>query len=812
MNEEENNNKEAKEDIEFLKDDVALTCEEQKEIMQQEIMQHQDDFGNTEQPLRAQNIQSEAAEAVKEILTMAPRVCIGLNSLHVEQFAQTNFLYCAKFWSHCRGWRSQTCELSLIPQVADDDSKQCRSCVSAKKNIKCDWHPLLFTANENDLHSASLVATAASLRDYILKLFESNKENVSSGGEHREKMRSAATALIALKEHSPLQLGVSTIYGNNTTPSSHCNLRWMTKEELAERYNKLKKENFRVASNLKKLSKEISSKTKHENLCLTEESHNIFISAINIANSEQGMKMIKQTLMNLLTNGDASTTQEAEASCLEFVDAIAEEMTAFSTKLNSGDKQVRFSPRVLRVTLSMYLKSPKTYSEFKSSSVLCLPSISTLKKLKQSRSVNDGVDLKIYERHKEQRNDECEVGHLICDEMKLVEGLLWNTSTHEVQGFACDDINDLASLLKRFSTEDETEEIATSVNQWRFRSVLGKIFNCEFFSNRGALNGDNLLLQFIHVVLACEAIRWKFGVSYAMQVEIMQGFLSFCAIETSEEPWLPAEMVTTTNPFDPSRKIAIWHCVTHVLKALRNAFHSSMLNKTRNFIDAAGNPFGFQFIVDALHRDELRAVAKTDLSKKSVYIEGWSAMNVAAAKSVFSERTITEGITYVRGKLKTTTAVSTIKASESEYTIAACHKENLRHGLFYGAVRELKEKAVDSNATIKSELASLEYMAVVGALFNELLMNRNEKITLANIDARMTYKFYLRYFHDWSESSKSRKTAGDKKVWQKYFIIRNLAKPQDLYHRISYLQCKCAEPNETDAISKRRRNICASSL
>ena len=447
-------------------------------------------------------------------------------------------------------------------------------------------------------------------------------------------------------------------------------------------------------------------------------------------------------------------------------------MTAFSTKLKSGDKLVRFSPRVLRVALSMYLKSPKTYKEFKSSSVLCLPSISTLKKLKQSRSVNDGICLKIYERHKEQRIDDFEVGHLICDEMKLVEGLLWNTSTHQVQGFACDDINDLASLLKRFSSEEETEEIATSVNQWRFRSVLGKIFNCEFFSNRGTLNGDNLLLQFLHVVLACEAIRcevWGFlcdaGGNNARLFKFLRNG------KTSKEPWLPAEMVTTTNPFDPSRKIAIWHCVTHVLKALRNAFHSSMPKGTRNFIDAAGNPFGFQFIVDALHRDELQAVPKTDLSKKAVYIEGWSAMNVAAAKSVFSERTITEGITYVSGKLNTTVMVSTIKEIDNEYTISACHKQNLQFGLLYGAVWELKEKAVDSNATIKSELASLEYMAVVGALFNELLMNRNEGFTLANIDSRMTYlKFYLRYFHDWSESSKLRKRAGENKEWQKYFL------------------------------------------
>ena len=79
-------------------------------------MQHQDHLGNTEQLLHAQNIQSEEAEAVKEELTMVPRICIGLNALRVEQFVQTNILYCAKFWLHCRGRCSQTCELSFIPQ------------------------------------------------------------------------------------------------------------------------------------------------------------------------------------------------------------------------------------------------------------------------------------------------------------------------------------------------------------------------------------------------------------------------------------------------------------------------------------------------------------------------------------------------------------------------------------------------------------------------------------------------------------------------------------------------------------------------
>ena len=48
---------------------------------------------------------------------------------------------------------------------------------------------------------------------------------------------------------------------------------------------------------------------------------------------------------------------------------------------------------------------------------------------------------------------------------------------------------------------DSLCEPAKHVNQWRYRSVNGRSFNCEFWFNGGSLSGDGLLEQFNQVVI-----------------------------------------------------------------------------------------------------------------------------------------------------------------------------------------------------------------------------------------------------------------------------------------------------------------------
>jgi hypothetical protein len=134
-------------------EDLALTIEEHQPQVLHELVR------SVEHPVHNNTTSAQTAETIVPF-PAAPKICIGLNNSRVEQFARVDFAYCAKYWSNCRGWRSQTCELSFVPQVSTgDDTKQCRSCVSARKNIRSDRHPLLFQADEDGDHRASLAAT-----------------------------------------------------------------------------------------------------------------------------------------------------------------------------------------------------------------------------------------------------------------------------------------------------------------------------------------------------------------------------------------------------------------------------------------------------------------------------------------------------------------------------------------------------------------------------------------------------------------------------------------------------------------------------
>lgn len=326
-----------------------------------------------------------------------------------------------------------------------------------------------------------------------------------------------------------------------------------------------------------------------------------------------------------------------------------------------------------------------------------------------------------------------EIGHLMCDEMKLNEGLFFNASNNNVVGLA-NTIGDLQSELKKvLSKEDGEAPIACSVNQWRYRSATGKVFNCEFFLNNGELNGAELVQQFHHVVMACEAISCQVhgfqcdaGGNNARMVKFLRNG------STADEAWLPEQMVCVTNPVFADRKIYIWHCIVHIFKALRNALYASRDSGARSFHDKDNNPFGWMFVVASFQRDTRRASPITNLTKKSVIIDGWSAMNVSAAKSVSAEKTVAEGVTYI------------------------CH------GIWFEAVQHLKRQSCTDSA-VKSEIAAIEFLSVLSSMFNEFLLNKTEKLNKDNIDDRESYlRFYLDYFHKWKESTITRKVVGDK--------------------------------------------------
>ena len=101
-----------------------------------------------------------------------------------------------------------------------------------------------------------------------------------------------------------------------------------------------------------------------------------------------------------------------------------------------------------------------------------------------------------------------EIGEVMCDEMKQKEGMLYNVANRKAVGFTADFICK-KQIMKSLLDEKEIVSFckpATYVNQWRYRSVNGRSFNCKFWYNSGNLSGNGLLEQFNRVVMSCEAV------------------------------------------------------------------------------------------------------------------------------------------------------------------------------------------------------------------------------------------------------------------------------------------------------------------
>jgi hypothetical protein len=117
---------------------------------------------------------------------------------------------------------------------------------------------------------------------------------------------------------------------------------------------------------------------------------------------------------------------------------------------------------------------------------------------------------------------------------------------------------------------------AVYVNQWRFRSAYGVQNNAEFFFNDGSLNRDEILDQLTHVLLSYELVGAKVlgivsdaGGNNAGLIKLLRaGRRPNLQLEQVE----PNLLVTFVNPFDPTRRVAIWLCSTHNLKSMRNHY------------------------------------------------------------------------------------------------------------------------------------------------------------------------------------------------------------------------------------------------
>ena len=289
--------------------------------------------------------------------------------------------------------------------------------------------------------------------------------------------------------------------------------------------------------------------------------------------------------------------------------------------------------------------------------------------------------------------------------------------------------------MKKLLDGDEVENLcepATQVCQWRARAVDGSSFNCEFWYNHGTLNGDELLEQFTQVVMRCETAGFRVlgfvcdagGPNTRLMKLLRDGR------EVPEGGWLPLETVVAVNPYDPSRRICLFHCSTHELKSLRNALYTSWTKVgKKQFLDANDVKIGKGLVEEMFQKDRQREVEGvaplSEIRESTVILNKWSVMNAAEAKRKFSWKTLVASLNDLYDQLDTPMI--------ARFDIG----KHGALGFMPAAAKHLQELVKSENHLVdilSPKISSFKWMANVHEIYNAILMNTDISIKKYNID------------------------------------------------------------------------------
>ena len=456
---------------------------------------------------------------------------------------------------------------------------------------------------------------------------------------------------------------------------------------------------------------------------------------------------------------DAISHKEKEA-CAGY---ICDTINNMSLHLNKKSKECRYSSHIMNICLALYSRSKTGYEELKDSGILPLPSSRTLERLTEPFKVNEGFDPKVnFLLDLKSDHNKCGgivKGHLMMDEIKLKNGIMWNPNSNVVTGFVTDDLNtnnmlqEILGMKKTSKISDK--QLSVSANQWRFRSTRGLTHNSYYYYNIGSLDGNQILGQFIDVVSSYELL----GVQIIGLVSDGGGsnvkfFNTLFGIQCKYSKWPLSDSVYTLMCMKDNSRLIYWYCSVHGLKALRNNLFRSQSNMARDLM-LHGRQFGWKEVKDIYLRDvkyyHKTGVWRTDLKKEATTLDGFTMMNVTYAKSVFSEKTICFQMSYL------------IK----ELDIVIDTNPEVKYDSTWHQYNAITQRIVSKSHNIRDydlipAINLLEYQVAVYGIYTERFMNAKWKLTRKNIDREEeTVNSIMIFFYEWCYSEVTSKRGGD---------------------------------------------------
>jgi hypothetical protein len=240
-----------------------------------------------------------------------------------------------------------------------------------------------------------------------------------------------------------------------------------------------------------------------------------------------------------------------------------------------------------------------------------------------------------------------------------------------------------------------------------------------------------------------------------------------------------SNMVTFINPFDPTRRVAIWLCSTHNLKSIRNQLLSSKgsSNSPRNF-QFDDVYFGWTQICDLYSREEHRkntgTTGKTRMKLAAAHPDHFSKMDAHLAKIPFELNSILEQVHHLASQIgKEEALLEQMQMINKDGTTLTTYRfvlQFLRRELESEEFKMMNELVKRS---AKANMNTIEYSVSVGVLFIEIFMNKDMRLTRDTIDdIEQEVCECLRFLAKWMEQIVSRTTKDNKAEMDRKFMSR----------------------------------------
>ena len=722
--------------------------------------------------------------------------CQGVQSKAMDEHASNDLEYCkARGWYYkADKWHAKDCSDTGL-----DEKGQCKKCKSLKSNFNKTRHPHLYQSTPPEKACTTVITPATSISDiraaYSTPVLQSIIQNrcraIEFSAVPTDPEIQEAAKLLNINNEKQVDIDSSTVFivcgecsegrvcqkrsnnvelcgncqsrgrkqrwqdnrrienaGIRNDPHSKVNYRFRSNEELSAVTRKLRRKRYCVKYKIDRLEKRL--KDNEVEMEMTEELLTHLESELEYAqnNKTEVKSSIKEAIQDLLKEeaervGSKYNSNDfmPESETYQLADYLTESIKNFVLKKAGKGTQCRFSPYLMGLCMNRMLVSGRSsYEQERESSVVVIPGSEKLTKLKQKQEVKEGRCASLYEDQMLLRESELEFGEVMCDEMKEKEAVLYNVANRKAVGFTGDFI-DKKKIMKNLLDENEINSFcapATYVNQWRYRSINGRSFNCEFWCNSGSLSGNALLEQFNRVVMSCEAVGCMVlgfvcdaGGSNARMMKLLRGNKPL-----PEGSWLEPVMVRTKNPYDPNRYIYLFHCSTHDMKAMRNAFYASWTKGgARQFRDIDDTKIG-KGIIDKCYQRENERESRhfkpiSDVRWSTVNLNRWSKMNVSEALKIVKWKTLCETGMNLYDRLGVKTVPELLKkeafAGESGYML-----KTAKH--FKTLLQSIPEDKVAADGDLAEDISSFEWLANVHEIFIVRLMNMKEVIDAKNID------------------------------------------------------------------------------